>query len=189
MHNQPEFSMIGPRIACYLPPGADPLSLVLPAPTDGRAAVEGSLPGWLGTGYRGNTNMWPRRFGEPTLRGNGRTPPRSIEGGVELTQAASGDESRADAGDADADAALGARARVHPETGAESRGVIVEDFGEMPDLGVSVSGDQIANPLRRSAVTLDDTLVLVHGEQITTINSLSLRTDVNERAVVNKEGR
>jgi hypothetical protein len=40
MHNQPELSMIGPRIAWHVPAGIDLFSLVLPALLDGRAAIE-----------------------------------------------------------------------------------------------------------------------------------------------------
>jgi hypothetical protein len=163
--------MIGPRKACYLPAGTDPLSVVLPALSDGMSAIEGSLPGWLGTGYRGNTDMSPRRSAKPTLPGNGGpTPMRSIDRGGESMRAASGDdESTTAAGDADAQVAPGARVRVHPGTDAECLGVIIDDFGEMPDLGGRAGDNHIANPPRRWAVALDDdTLVFVHSDQIAT---------------------
>jgi hypothetical protein len=180
--------MIGLRIACHLPTVTEPLGLVVPALSDRQAPIEWSLPGWLGTGYRGNTNMWPRRFGEPTLSGDGPAPARSIERGVELMRAASDDESNADTGDADA--APGARVRVHPGTDAESLGVIIEDFGEMPDLDGHVGDNQVANPPRRWAVALDDdTLVFVRNDHVTAINGLPLRTAVDECAAVNEEAR
>jgi hypothetical protein len=64
---------------------------------------------------------------------------------------------------------LGARVRVHPGTDAESLGVIIDDFGEFPDLDLCIGENQIANPPRRWAVALDDgTLVFVNSDQITT---------------------
>jgi hypothetical protein len=51
--------MTGPRIEGYLRAGTDPLSVVLPAVSDRPpGGYEGSPPGWLGTGYRANTNVW-----------------------------------------------------------------------------------------------------------------------------------
>lgn len=84
-------------------------------------------------------------------------------------QAVSGDDhSTAGADDADAQLAPGVRVRVHPGTDAESQGVIVEDFGEMHDREADVSRNQITNPPRRWAVTVDDgTLVFVNSDQIT----------------------
>lgn len=106
-------------------------------------------------------------------------------------RAASGDgESMAGAGDADAHVAPGARVRVHPGTDAESLGVIIEDFGEMHELDRRVGDNQMANSPRRWAVVLDDdTLVFVHSDQITTINSQPLLVDLDECAAANEEGR
>jgi hypothetical protein len=78
------------------------------------------------------------------------------------------DQSTADVDDADAQLAIGARVRVYPGTDAESLGVIIDDFGEMPVLGELVGDNKIANPPRRWAVGLDDdTLVFVNSDQIT----------------------
>ena len=63
--------MTSPRIECYLPAGTDSLSAVLPALSNRRVGIEGSPPGWLGTGYRGTINVWPRRFGGPTSPSSG----------------------------------------------------------------------------------------------------------------------
>jgi hypothetical protein len=50
--------MTDPRIEGYLRAGTDPLSVVLPAVSDWPlGGYEGSPPGWLGTGYRANTNV------------------------------------------------------------------------------------------------------------------------------------
>jgi hypothetical protein len=85
-------------------------------------------------------------------------------------RAGSGDgKSSTDTGDADARMAPGARVWVHPGTDAECLGVIIDDFGEMPDLDGRVGDNQIANPPRRWAVALDDdTLIFVRSDQIAT---------------------
>lgn len=78
------------------------------------------------------------------------------------------DKSTTGAGGADAQVTLGARVRVHPGSDVESFGVIIDDFGEMPDIEVGVGENQIAKPPRRWAVALDDgTLVFVDSDQIT----------------------
>jgi hypothetical protein len=84
--------------------------------------------------------------------------------------AASGDDrSTASAGDIEEKLAVGARARVHPDTDAESLGLIVEDFGDMPYVGTDIGTNQIAKPARRWAVVLDDgTLVFVDSHEINT---------------------
>jgi hypothetical protein len=161
--------MVGPRIACYPPARTDASSVVLPTLSDGQVAIEDSLlPGWLGTGYRGNTCLWPLRSAELISPGNGgHTPTRSIGRGVESVRAASGDDrSTASADDADAQVAPGARVRVHPGTDTESFGVIVADFGEMASLNLCVGQNQIANSPRRWAVLFDDTLVFVDSDQM-----------------------
>ena len=53
------------------------------------------------------------------------------------------------------DIATGGRVRVYPDTEAEARGVIVEDFGETAGYGVDI-GTRIVNPARRWAVQLDN---------------------------------
>jgi hypothetical protein len=76
--------MTGARMECSLPAETDPLSVVLPAMpavSDRRVGIEGSPPGWLGTGYRGNTNMWPRRNGSLMPGTINRTRSRINAGG------------------------------------------------------------------------------------------------------------
>ena len=51
--------------------------------------------------------------------------------------------------------ATDSRVRVYPDTEAEARGVIVEDFGETSGYGVDI-GSRIVNPARRWAVQLDN---------------------------------
>jgi hypothetical protein len=63
--------MASRRIERYLLAGTDSLSVDLPASSDRRVGIEGSPPGWLGTGYRGTVNVWPRRFGGPTSPSSG----------------------------------------------------------------------------------------------------------------------
>ena len=55
-----------------------------------------------------------------------------------MSAASEDDRSTAGAGENDAQLAVGARVWVHPETDAESLGVIVEDFGEISCLGVHI---------------------------------------------------
>ncbi len=50
--------------------------------------------------------------------------------------------------------AVDMRVRVYPGTDTESRGVIVDDFGDLAGQAVDVGGRQIA-PARRWAVQLD----------------------------------
>jgi hypothetical protein len=54
------------------------------------------------------------------------------------------------------DIAANRRVRVYPNTEAEARGVIVEDFGETAGYGVDIGTHHIANPARRWAVQLDN---------------------------------
>ena len=55
----------------------------------------------------------------------------------------------------DAPLAVTMRVRVYPGTDAESRGVVVEDFGEMTAQAVEIGGEHFADPARRWAVLLD----------------------------------
>ena len=65
------------------------------------------------------------------------------------------------------DIATGGRVRVYPDTEAEARGVIVEDFGETAGYGVDIGPHHIANPARRWAVQLDNgELVFVDSADI-----------------------
>jgi hypothetical protein len=58
-------------------------------------------------------------------------------------------------GDRKQPVAVNMRVRVYPGTGAESRGVVVEDFGEMAAQAVDIGGHHFADPARRWAVLLD----------------------------------
>jgi hypothetical protein len=62
---------------------------------------------------------------------------------------------RGTSGETDPHLAVSMRVRVYPGTEAESRGVIVEDFGEMPAQSVDLGGIHFADPARRWAVALD----------------------------------
>jgi hypothetical protein len=58
------------------------------------------------------------------------------------------------------------RVQVYPGTEAESRGVIVEDFGEMVGQAVEIGGHHI-DPARRWAVVLDTgDLVFVNTDEL-----------------------
>ncbi len=62
--------------------------------------------------------------------------------------------------------AVNMRVRVYPGTDAESRGVIVEDFGELAGQAVDIGGIHI-DPARRWAVHLDSgNLVFVNTDQL-----------------------
>ena len=50
--------------------------------------------------------------------------------------------------------AVNNRVRVNPGADAESRGVIVEDFGEMVAQAVDIGANHFADPARRWAVVL-----------------------------------
>jgi len=57
--------------------------------------------------------------------------------------------------------------RVYPGTVAETRGVVVEDFGETAGVGVDIGDKHIVGPARRSAVRLDNgDLVFVDSDQL-----------------------
>lgn len=62
---------------------------------------------------------------------------------------------RGDKGASEAQVAVNTRVRVYPDSDKESRGVVVEDFGEMQAQAVDVGGEHFADPARRWAVALD----------------------------------
>jgi hypothetical protein len=63
---------------------------------------------------------------------------------------------------------VGARVLVYPNTDAESRGVVVDDFGDISGVDARVLVDQKAAAPRRWAVVLDDgSLVFANSDQIT----------------------
>ena len=67
----------------------------------------------------------------------------------------------------DAQLAVNMRVRVYPGTEAESRGVVVEDFGEMTAQAVEIGGQRFADPARRWAVLLDTgNLVFADTDQL-----------------------
>jgi hypothetical protein len=70
-------------------------------------------------------------------------------------------------GDCGVEVAVNSRVRVFPDTDAESRGVVVEDFGEMTAQAVDIGGHHFADPARRWAVVLDaGTLVFIDTDQL-----------------------
>jgi hypothetical protein len=70
-------------------------------------------------------------------------------------------------GDRGVEVAANSRVRVFPDTDAESRGVVVEDFGEMTAQAVDIGGHHFADPARRWAVVLDaGTLVFIDTDQL-----------------------
>ena len=63
--------------------------------------------------------------------------------------------------------AVNMRVRVYPGTDAESRGVIVDDFGEMAAQPVEIGGQRFAEPARRWAVLLDSgNLLFANTDQL-----------------------
>jgi len=67
----------------------------------------------------------------------------------------------------DSQLAVNMRVRVYPGTQTESRGVIVEDLGEMAAQPVEIGGQHFADPARRWAVQLDTgSLVFVETAQL-----------------------
>ncbi|MEO3761034.1 hypothetical protein ABGB19_22465 [Mycobacterium sp. B14F4] len=62
---------------------------------------------------------------------------------------------RSDKGETDRPLAVDMRVRVYPDSDAESRGVVVEDFGEMQPQAVDIGSQHFADPARRWAVRLD----------------------------------
>jgi hypothetical protein len=70
-------------------------------------------------------------------------------------------------GEIDAQLAVNMRVRVYPGSDAESRGVVVEDFGELAGQAVDIGGHRIADPSRRWAVQLDTgNLVFADSDQL-----------------------
>jgi hypothetical protein len=77
-----------------------------------------------------------------------------------------GEKGGTDAG-TDAQLAVNMRVRVYPDSNAQKRGVVVEDFGEMQKQGVDLGDQHFADPARRWAVALDDgDLVFVDTDQL-----------------------
>ena len=63
--------------------------------------------------------------------------------------------------------AVDRRVRVYPETDAECRGVVVDDFGDTAGQPVDIGDKHIADPARRFAVMLDsDALVFIDSNQL-----------------------
>ena len=63
--------------------------------------------------------------------------------------------------------AVDRRVRVYPETDAECRGVVVDDFGDTAGQPVDIGDKHIADPARRFAVILDSgALVFVDSNQL-----------------------
>jgi len=77
-----------------------------------------------------------------------------------------GNNGQTNEGETDAPLAVNMRVRVYPGTDAESRGVIVEDFGELAGHAVDIGGHHI-DPARRWAVVLDTgNLVFANSDQL-----------------------
>ncbi len=73
---------------------------------------------------------------------------------------------RGSSGAADEQLAVNVRVRVYPGTNAESRGVVVEDFGELAGQAVDIGAHHI-DPARRWAVQLDTgSLVFADTDQL-----------------------
>ena len=67
----------------------------------------------------------------------------------------------------DGQLAVNMRVQVYPGTAAESRGVVVEDFGEIAAQTVEICGHRVADPARRWAVLLDTgNLVFADTDQL-----------------------
>jgi hypothetical protein len=63
--------------------------------------------------------------------------------------------------------AVDTRVRVYPDTDAEDRGVVVEDFGESAGYAVDIGGNHIADAARRWAVQLDSgALVFIDSDNL-----------------------
>lgn len=70
-------------------------------------------------------------------------------------------------GKGDAEISVNQRVRVYVETDAETRGVVVDDFGDSAGHAVEVLESHFADPARRWAVVLDDgALVFVDTHQL-----------------------
>jgi len=67
----------------------------------------------------------------------------------------------------DAEVSVNQRVRVYVDTDAETRGVVVDDFGDDAGHSVDVLDSHFVDPARRWAVLLDDgTLVFVDSHQL-----------------------
>ena len=63
--------------------------------------------------------------------------------------------------------AVDSRVRVYVDTDDETRGLVVEDFGDMAGQSVDLGDTHIADAARRWAVLLDEgTLVFVDSHQV-----------------------
>ena len=63
--------------------------------------------------------------------------------------------------------AVGVRVRAHPGTGEETRGVVLEDFGENVGVANVIGEHRVVEPARRWAVALDtDALVFLDTEHL-----------------------
>jgi hypothetical protein len=70
-------------------------------------------------------------------------------------------------GDREQTVAMNMRVRVYPGTDAESRGLVVEDFGDMAAQAVDIGGHHFADPARRWAVLMDTgSLVFADTDQL-----------------------
>ena len=77
------------------------------------------------------------------------------------------DRSADDGKGRDSELAVNDRVRVNPGTEAETRGVIVEDFGEMAAQAVDIGDNHFADPARRWAVVLESgTLLFADSDQL-----------------------
>lgn len=69
--------------------------------------------------------------------------------------------------DHESEFAVDVRVRVNPDTDSETRGVIVEDFGEMTTSAVEIGDNHFADPARRWAVVTDEgTLLFADSDQL-----------------------
>ena len=67
----------------------------------------------------------------------------------------------------DSPVAVNVRVRVHPGTGGEVRGAVVEDFGDLAGHAVDIGENHIVGPARRWALALDTGgLVFVDSDQL-----------------------
>ena len=67
----------------------------------------------------------------------------------------------------DSSVAVNVRVRISPGTDGETRGTVVEDFGELAGHAVDIGENHIVGPARRWAVALDaGGLVFVDSDQL-----------------------
>jgi hypothetical protein len=73
----------------------------------------------------------------------------------------------ADEQNGDSDLAVNDRVRVNPGTESETRGVVVEDFGDMAAQAVDIGENHFADPSRRCAVVLESgALMFADSDQL-----------------------